>query len=180
MRFLETAIPGAFLIRPQRLEDDRGFFARTFCMRELTEQGIDARVVQRSISSNPRRGTLRGMHFQAPPHAENKFVSCPRGAIHDVILDLRPDSPRYRRWQAFTLDERTLDILFVPAGCAHGFLTLEDQTVVHYEISEPYVPEAAIGVRYDDPAFGIVWPLPPTVVSPRDLTFPPFDPEKSR
>jgi dTDP-4-dehydrorhamnose 3,5-epimerase len=174
MEFLQTEIPGAFLIRPQRHADERGFFARTFCVRELTEHGLDPRVVQSSLSSNLRRGTLRGMHFQAAPHQENKVVSCSRGALYDVILDLRPESPKYRRWQAFTLTAENLDALFIPGGCAHGFLTTEDDTVVRYEISDYYVPESARGLRFDDPAFSIEWPGPPAVISARDLAFPPF------
>ena len=178
MIFLETEIVGAFLIRPQRFEDERGFFARTSCVRELGDHGLDATVVQRSVSVNLRRGTLRGMHYQAPPFGENKQVSCSRGAICDVIVDLRPESASFRRWQAFTLTEKNLDTLFVPSGCAHGFLTLEDDTVVRYEISAFYRPEAARGFRYDDPAFGIVWPEVPAVISPRDLAFPPFAPNR--
>jgi dTDP-4-dehydrorhamnose 3,5-epimerase len=174
MIFVDTNIPGAVLIRPQRLADERGFFARTFCIRELGEHGFDARVVQGSVSSNPRRGTLRGMHFQAAPHRENKLVSCSRGAIYDVIVDLRPESAGYRTWLAFTLTSESLETLFIPAGCAHGFMTLEDDTVVHYDISEFYFPESARGFRFDDPAFGIEWPQAPLVISPRDLAFPPY------
>ena len=174
MIFGETKISGAFLIQPQRIEDERGFFARTFCVRELAEHGLDPRVVQRSLSSNSRRGTLRGLHFQTPPHAENKLVSCSQGAIYDVIVDLRPTSSSYRQWLAVTLTASNLDALFIPAGCAHGFMTLEDDTVVRYDISEHYAPDAARGIRFDDPAFGIEWPGAPTVVSPRDLAFPPF------
>ena len=172
MIFSETKISGAFLIHPERLADERGFFARTFCERELAERGIESRIVQRSVSSNRRRGTLRGMHFQTRPHREDKIVSCSRGAIYDVVVDLRSDSPSHRQWVAFTLSADNLDSLFVPAGCAHGFITLEDETVVRYDISEFYSAESASGVRFDDPAFGIVWPLAPVVISPRDLAFP--------
>lgn len=174
MIFEETKIPGAFLIRPERREDERGFFARTFCLREFAERGIDSRVVQRSVSVNLRRGTLRGMHYQAPPHRENKLVSCSRGSIYDVIVDLRRDSPSYRQWLAVTLTADSFDALFVPAGCAHGFITLEDDSVVRYDISEFHAPDAERGARFDDPAFGIEWPLSPAVISPRDLAFPPF------
>jgi dTDP-4-dehydrorhamnose 3,5-epimerase len=174
MIFGETKISGAFLIQPQRIEDERGFFARTFCVRELAEHGLDPRVVQRSLSSNSRRGTLRGLHFQTPPHEENKLVSCSQGAIYDVIVDLRPSSSSYRQWLAVTLTAQNLDSLFIPAGCAHGFMTLEDETVVRYDISELYAPDAARGIRFDDPAFGIEWPGAPAVVSPRDLAFPRF------
>lgn len=175
MIFESTEIPGAFLIHPQRIEDERGFFARTFCVRELAEHGLDAQVVQRSLSFNHGRGTLRGMHFQAAPHGENKLVTCSHGAIYDVIIDLRPSSVAYRKWLAFTLTEDNLDTLFIPEGCAHGFLTLREKTVVRYDISAFYVPEAARGIRFDDPAFDISWPEPPAVISPRDLAFPRFE-----
>jgi dTDP-4-dehydrorhamnose 3,5-epimerase len=171
MIFTQTAVAGAFLIQPERLNDERGFFARTYCMRELEEQGIDPRIVQRSVSYNRRRGTLRGMHFQLAPHRENKIVSCSRGAIHDVIVDLRPESPSYRRWIAASLTASGFEALFVPGGCAHGFITLEDDTVVQYEISEFHHPESARGIRYDDPTFAIDWPLAPVVINARDLGY---------
>ena len=174
MIFIETEIAGAFLLRPRRQEDERGFFARTFCVRELADHGLDSTVVQRSVSSNSRRGTLRGMHYQASPHLENKFVSCSQGAIYDVIVDVRADSPSYLRWQGFTLTAENLDMLFIPAGCAHGFITTADHTVVRYEMSGFYAPDAARGFRFDDPAFAIKWPLAPTIISARDLAFPPF------
>lgn len=174
MIFTKTAIEGAFLIQPERLSDERGFFARTYCVRELEEHGIDPRVVQRSVSYNRQRGTLRGMHFQLPPHQENKIVSCTRGAIHDVIIDLRPHSGSYRRWIAASLTASGFEALFIPGGCAHGFITLEDDTVVQYEISEFHHPEAARGLRFDDPAFAIGWPLAPVVINARDLGYPAF------
>ncbi len=174
MLFSATAIPGAYLIRPERREDDRGFFARTWCEREFTEHGLDPRVVQRSVSFNRQRGTLRGLHYQAAPHVENKLVSCSAGSIFDVIVDLRAESPTYRQWRGFTLAADNLDALFVPAGCAHGFITLADDTMVRYDISEFHAPGAERGVRYDDPAFAIVWPLAPVVISPRDLAFAPY------
>jgi dTDP-4-dehydrorhamnose 3,5-epimerase len=169
-----TPIEGAFLIRPERLTDDRGFFARSYCLDELAAARIDPRIVQRSISYNPHSGTLRGMHYQAAPHEENKFVSCFRGSIYDVVLDLRPLSPTFRRWHAATLSGENFDSLFIPKGCAHGFLTLTADVVVQYEISEFYHPEAARGLRYDDSHFGIEWPFAPTLVSERDLGFPPY------
>jgi dTDP-4-dehydrorhamnose 3,5-epimerase len=172
--FSESKIRGAYLIRPQRIDDERGFFARTFCVRELAEHGIDARCVQRSLSFNKRRGTLRGVHYQEAPHEENKLVTCTAGAIYDVIVDLRRDSPTFREWATYTLTCENLDTLFVPGGCGHGFMTLADESMVRYDISEFYVPEAARGVRFDDPAFGIDWPFTPTVISPRDLSFAPF------
>jgi dTDP-4-dehydrorhamnose 3,5-epimerase len=173
--FSETGVKGAFLIKPELVEDERGFFARTFCVRELTAAGIDPEVVQRSISYNRRRGTLRGMHYQAAPHEENKLVSCSRGAIYDVVLDLRPQSPTFRRWHAATLSDQNFEALFIPKGCAHGFLTLTDDVVVQYEISGFYHPESARGLRYDDPAFGVTWPAAPTVINARDASYPPFE-----
>jgi dTDP-4-dehydrorhamnose 3,5-epimerase len=170
--FEKTAVDGAYLIRPQRLTDERGFFARTYCVRELTEAGLDPQVVQRSISYNRRRGTLRGLHYQAAPHEESKLVSCARGAIYDVVLDVRPASPSFRRWHAATLSDENYEGLFIPRGCAHGFLTLTDDAVVQYEISEYHHPESARGLRYDDPAFRIDWPFAPVVISARDRDYP--------
>jgi dTDP-4-dehydrorhamnose 3,5-epimerase len=172
--FSETAVAGAFLIRPERLEDERGFFARTYCARELADHGVDSQVVQRSVSYNRVRGTLRGMHFQAAPHQENKFVSCARGSVYDAIIDLRPESPSFRAWFGTTLTDAGFEMLFVPKGCAHGFITLADETVVQYDISEVHHSESARGLRYDDPAFGIRWPIPPVVVNARDLGFPAY------
>lgn len=172
MIFSETKIPGAVLIAPQPIEDERGFFARTYCVDEFRSHGLDPTTTQRSLSFNKRLGTLRGMHFQMAPHAENKVVSCSRGAIYDVIVDLRPGSSSYRQWFAAKLSADGLEALFIPQGCAHGFLTLEHETVVRYDISASYAPESARGLRFDDPAFGIEWPFAPVVVSPRDLAFP--------
>jgi dTDP-4-dehydrorhamnose 3,5-epimerase len=174
MIFSETKIPGAVLIRPQPIEDERGFFARTYSVEEFRDHGIDPVVAQRSVSFNRRRGTLRGVHYQLSPHEENKLVSCSRGAIYDVIVDLRRESPTYRQWVAATLSADGFEALFIPKGCAHGFITLEDNAVVRYDISVPYAPGSAAGVRFDDPAFHIEWPLSPVVVSRRDLAFPPF------
>ncbi len=172
MIFERTSVDGAFLIRPECLTDERGFFARTYCVDELAAVGIDPRVVQGSISYNRSRGTLRGMHYQAEPHQENKFVTCSRGAIYDVVLDLRPHSATFRRWYAATLSDANFEALFIPKGCAHGFLTLTEDAVVHYDISEFHRPESSRGYRYDDPAFRIEWPFAPTVVSARDLDYP--------
>jgi len=174
VNFAKTSVEGALLVRPERLEDERGFFARTYCVQELSDAGIDPRVVQRSISYNRRRGTLRGMHYQVAPHEESKIVWCIRGTILDVVLDLRPQSPTFHRWHAATLSDETFEGLFIPKGCAHGFLTLTDDVVVQYEISEYYHPESARGVRYDDPAFRIAWPFAPTVLSPRDQSYPSY------
>jgi dTDP-4-dehydrorhamnose 3,5-epimerase len=174
MIFTKTEIPGAVLMRPERIDDERGFFARTFSVEEFGAQGLDTTVVQRSLSHNLRRGTLRGLHFQLAPHDENKLVSCSRGAIYDVAVDLRPDSPTFRRWISARLTAEGFEALFIPKGCAHGFITLEDDSTVRYDISATYTPAAARGYRYDDPAFGIEWPLAPAVVNARDLGYPPF------
>ncbi len=174
MIFSETKISGAFLIRPEPLGDERGFFARTYCVEEFRSHGLDPEIAQRSLSFNRQRGTLRGMHFQIAPHEESKLVSCSQGAICDVIVDLRRDSPTHRQWVAARLSADNFEALFVPPGCAHGFITLADNTVVRYEISAPYAPAFARGVRFDDPAFGIEWPFAPVVVSPRDLEFHPY------
>jgi dTDP-4-dehydrorhamnose 3,5-epimerase len=169
-----TAVAGAFVIRPRRFEDDRGHFARLFCVRELAEHGLDAEVVQRSVSYNKRRGTLRGMHYQAEPYGENKIVSCRRGALFDVAVDLRPGSPTFKRWFGVTLAAEDETSFFIPRGCAHGFVTLADDTTVDYAISTFHHAEAARGVRWNDPAFGIDWPLAPVVMADRDRNYPDF------
>ncbi|MDX1419356.1 MAG: dTDP-4-dehydrorhamnose 3,5-epimerase [Rubricoccaceae bacterium] len=174
MRVEETAIPGCVIVHPERHEDARGFFARTWDGAVLARHGLNPRVAQCSVSFNRRRGTLRGMHFQRPPHAEAKLVRCTRGALFDVCLDLRPDSLTFKRWVGETLDPESGRALYVPEGCAHGFLTLEDATEVYYMISAPYVPEAAGGVRWDDPAFGIAWPSAVTTIHERDAGYPDF------
>ena len=174
MRFTPLSVHGACLIEPRFFEDDRGSFARTFCTAEMAAAGLDFSVVQTSLSCNPRRGTLRGLHLQIEPHGERKLVSCSRGSIFDVIVDLRPQSPTFRSWFGAVLDSRTRACLYIPKGCAHGFLTLEDDSDVSYAMADPYVPETARGVRWDDPAFGIVWPEAPRLISERDRTYPDF------
>jgi dTDP-4-dehydrorhamnose 3,5-epimerase len=174
MRFHETELAGAWLIEPMPAHDDRGFFARTFCVREYAERGLATTFVQNSTSHSVARGTLRGMHFQRAPHGEVKVVSCLKGALWDVIIDLRPESPGYRRWQGFELSAENRRQLYVPAGFGHGFQTLRDDTEAGYLISAFYVPGAAAGVRYDDPAFAIDWPLPVTMISDKDRSWPHF------
>ena len=174
MIFHELPIPGAFLLEPERKEDRRGFFARTWCRQELEERGLDPTVVQCNISVNHKQGTVRGMHYQAAPHEEIKLVRCTRGAIHDLILDLRPDSPAYKKHYGVRLDAENRLALYIPAGLAHGFQALEDETEVFYQMSEFYAPEGARGVRWNDPAFDIEWPLEISVISERDLEFPDF------
>jgi dTDP-4-dehydrorhamnose 3,5-epimerase len=168
MIFSETTIRGAFVIDPERFEDERGFFARTYCEREFEAHGLATRMVQCSVSHNEMAGTLRGLHYSVPPHAEDKLVRCARGRIYDVILDLRPDSPSYRRWIGVELSAENQRMLYVPAVVAHGFQTLEPDTDVFYQMSEFYDPACARGVRWNDPAFGIAWPLPTRTMSERD------------
>jgi dTDP-4-dehydrorhamnose 3,5-epimerase len=175
MIFTETRLKGAWIIDPGRLEDARGFFARTWCRKEFEARGLDAGLAQCSISYNARKGTLRGMHWQAEPHPETKVVRCTRGSMHDVLLDLRPDSPTFKAWVAVELTAENRRMLYVPKGVAHGFQTLEDATEVLYMISEFHHPECARGVRWDDPAFGIAWPLAVSVISDRDRSYPSWE-----
>jgi dTDP-4-dehydrorhamnose 3,5-epimerase len=174
MIIAEARIAGAWLIDIEPARDARGFFARTWCRRELSAQGLEVGIVQESISHNLRRGTVRGLHFQRPPHEETKIVRCTRGAIFDVIVDLRPSSPTYRQWQSVELTAENRRALYIPRGCGHGFQTLLDDTEVFYQISSFFAPEAAAGYRYDDQAFAIAWPMPVTVISERDLGWPGF------
>jgi len=180
MIFTETAVPGAVVIEPERSADERGFFARSFCAREFAAHGLDARVAQCNISFNRAKGTLRGLHFQRPPHAEAKLVRCTTGRVYDVIVDLRPDSPAFCRHFAIELSARNRIMLYVPAGVAHGFQTLEDESEVFYQMSAPYERDAAAGVRWDDAAFAIAWPLAVSVVSARDRSYPDFAGREAR
>ena len=172
MRFTETRVAGAFLIEPEPIGDERGFFARTFCQDEFRDHGLNPCVAQANVSFNSRRGTLRGMHYQQAPHQEAKLVRCTRGAIFDVVVDLRPGSPSYRAWFGAELSDANRAMLYVPEDCAHGFLTLTDGAEVAYQMSAPYAAEAARGVRHDDPAFGIRWPAEVVVVNDRDRNYP--------
>ena len=174
MIFQPTGLAGAYVIAIERLRDERGFFARSFCAREFEDHGLNPSLAQCNISYNRHAGTLRGMHFQASPFEEAKLVRCTRGAIHDVIIDLRPDSPTFMRHVGVLLTPEERNMLYVPEGFAHGFLTLEDHTEVFYQMSEFYVPGAARGFRWDDPAFAIDWPAPVSVISERDAAYPDF------
>jgi len=171
VRFEETPLTGAFVIEIEPHADDRGFFARTYCAREFEEHGLETRVVQANLSYNRSKGTLRGMHYQAPPAGEAKLVRCIRGAIHDVIVDLRPDSPTYLQHVGVDLTAENRRALFVPALFAHGFQTLEDEVEVFYQVSEFYTPGAERGLRHDDPALGISWPLPVSEISDKDRSW---------
>lgn len=175
MELTELEIVGAFLIRPQPIEDERGFFARTFCRDQFAECGLEATVAQCNVSWNRRRGTVRGMHYSVAPSAEQKLVRCTRGAVHDLLLDLRPESPSFRRHLGVDLDWQNRLALYVPEGVAHGFQTLVDDTEVFYQMSTPYNASCARGVRWNDPAFSISWPLEISVISQRDLAFDDFE-----
>jgi dTDP-4-dehydrorhamnose 3,5-epimerase len=176
MIFQETTIPGTWLIEPERLEDERGFFARSWCADEFQRRGLNARLVQCNISYNRLRGTWRGLHFQIAPHQEEKLVRCTQGAIYDVLVDLRPASPMYLRSASFELTAANRRELYVPAGVAHGFLTLADDTELLYQMSQYHEPTAARGIRWDDAAIGLKLPGPVKVISLRDRNYPDFEP----
>jgi dTDP-4-dehydrorhamnose 3,5-epimerase len=173
--FEETRLGGVFVVDLERREDARGFFARSWCANEFAEQGLTAEVVQANVSFNPRRGTLRGMHFQRAPHAETKLVRCTRGAVYDVVVDLRPNSETYKQWLGVDLTQENRRALFVPEGFAHGYQTLAPDSEVFYQVSEYYTPGAEGGVRWNDPAFGIDWPDPDNAfLSDKDRNWPDF------
>ena len=174
MHFLATNLPGVFVVEMDPREDERGFFARSWCQEEFAAQGLDTRLAQCSISYNNRRGTLRGMHFQSVPYSEVKLVRCTAGRIYDVAVDLRPSSPAFRQWTAIELTAENRRALYVPFGCAHGFQTLVDGAEILYHMSEVYQAEAASGVRWNDPAFGIQWPIADPFMSERDASYPDF------
>jgi dTDP-4-dehydrorhamnose 3,5-epimerase len=169
MKFTELSLKGAYLIELQRHEDSRGFFARTFCAREFREKGLSDRFVQCSTSWNARVGTVRGMHYQLPPSGEVKLVRCTSGALWDVIVDLRPDSPTYLQHAGVELTAQNRASLYIPEKFAHGYQTLQDDTEIFYQMSEFYAPELSTGLRYDDPKLEIDWPKPVSVVSDKDL-----------
>ncbi len=174
MIFSPTPLAGAFLITPERLHDERGYFSRTWCRRDFEGHGLNPNVAQCNLSLSERRGTLRGMHYQRPPHAEAKLIRCTAGAIYDVIIDLSPSSPTFRGHFGVRLDPSDDKMLYVPEGFAHGFLTLEDDSEVFYQMSQYYEPSHAAGVRWNDPAFAVAWPFEPTVMAERDRTYPDF------
>ncbi len=175
MIFTQLPLAGAYLVDLQRLEDERGFFARSFCADELSSRGLAANLSQCSVSFNAKKGTLRGMHFQIAPHDEEKLVRCTAGAVFDVIADIRPDSATYRQWYGAELTAANHRSLYIPKGFAHGFITLTDGAEVFYMISAPYAPGFGRGLRWSDPAIGIRWPGEPAVMSVRDAEFPLLD-----
>ena len=174
MIFTEIQLNGVFLIELRRLEDERGFFARSWCKREFDQHGLRSEFVQCNISFNRKRGTLRGMHYQEAPYEETKLVRCTKGAIYDVVIDLRPDAQTFREWFSIELTEDNRKMLYIPEGFAHGFLTLTDNTEVFYQMSEFYAPGHAKGVRWNDPAFNIMWPIDVNVISEKDKKIPDF------
>jgi dTDP-4-dehydrorhamnose 3,5-epimerase len=175
MIFAEADLPGVYEVQIDPKSDERGFFARTWCHDEFASRGLDTQLVQCSLSYNTKKGTLRGMHFQAPPHAETKLVRCTKGSIYDVVLDLRQESKAYRRWIGVHLTAGQRNALYIPKGCGHGFLTLEDDTEIFYQMSDFYDADSSRGVRWNDPAFGIVWPGEVEIISSRDASYPNFE-----
>jgi dTDP-4-dehydrorhamnose 3,5-epimerase len=178
MRFIETSLPGVWVIELEEIEDERGWFARTFDAEEFRKRGLNSDIVQCNASFNHRAGTLRGMHYQVAPHGESKLVRCVRGAIFDVAVDLRNDASTYRDWYGVELSAENRRAFYIPAGLAHGFQTLTDDSEVLYQMGDPYVPEAARGVRWDDQAFGIQWPVleGERTISERDSSYPYLEP----
>jgi dTDP-4-dehydrorhamnose 3,5-epimerase len=179
MIYTPSRIPGAWVIDIVPVADARGFFAMTWLPRELSERGMNPALAQCNLAFNHTRGTLRGMHFQRAPHAQAKMVRATRGALLDVILDLREDSPTFKQWDAVELSADNHRMLYMPEGIAHGYLTLTDGTEAYYHASSPWVKEAESGVRWDDPAFAIEWPFPPAVISEKDAAWPAFSPRAS-
>ena len=176
MIFVETKLKGAFVIEPEKFEDERGFFARSWSAREFAERGLDPQIAECNISFNKRKGTLRGMHYQSAPYGQAKLVRCGMGAVYDCIVDLRPDSATFKHWFAVELTDRNHLMLYVPKGFAHGFQTLTDETELFYQISSAYVPESETGVRWNDPAFGIEWPSEVLTINDRDRNYRDFLP----
>ena len=174
MKFVPTPLQGAHVIEVEAREDERGFFARAWCQREMAEHGLDPKVVQCNLSFNHTRGTVRGMHYQVAPHQESKLVRCLRGSIFDVVIDLRPESATFAQWFGVELSAANRKMLFVPVGFAHGYQTLQDDTEVFYQVSEFYQPGSEAGIRWDDPAFAIEWPIAATLISDKDGAHPDF------
>jgi dTDP-4-dehydrorhamnose 3,5-epimerase len=175
MKFTEAKLKGAFIIEIEKLSDDRGFFARSWCQKEFEDHGLISRLVQTNVSSNRKKGTLRGMHYQMAPYQECKLIRCTRGAIYDMIIDLRPDSATYKHWTGVELTADNYRMFYVPEDFAHGFLTLTDNTEITYQVSQFYAPGSEKGIRFDDPAFNIQWPLEVSVISDKDRTWPDFE-----
>ncbi|MDP2647999.1 MAG: dTDP-4-dehydrorhamnose 3,5-epimerase [Candidatus Yanofskybacteria bacterium] len=174
MKFISTPFPGLYIVELEKNGDPRGFFARAYDAQEFKKLNLKDRFVQTNVSRSRERGTLRGLHYQTPPYAEAKLIRCTKGALYDVALDLRPDSPTYKQWFGVELTEDNQKQLYIPEGLAHGFITLKEDTEAFYMVSECYHPEAEKGVRHDDPAFKIKWPIPIEVISDKDKSWPSF------
>jgi dTDP-4-dehydrorhamnose 3,5-epimerase len=174
MKFVSTKLTGSYLIYPEKREDNRGFFARIFCVNEFEKRGIESKVVQTNISRTLKKGTMRGMHYQKSPHEETKLIRCTRGSVYDVIIDIRPNSPSYKQWFGTELSAENHTMLFVPRGFVHGFITLEDDCEMIYEVSEFYTPGSEGGIRYNDPVFGIKWPVEIADISAKDASYSDF------
>lgn len=174
MKFSETGLHGAVIVEIEQMKDQRGFFARTWCKREFEQYGLDSSLVQANVSYNRSRGTLRGMHYQVEPYGETKLVRCSQGAIYDVVIDLRPESPTYRKWVGVELTAENYRMLFVPKMFAHGFQTLIDDSVVTYQVGQFYTSGSERGIRYNDPVFGLRWPVEVSVISDKDKSWPDF------
>ncbi len=174
MRFMETKVPGAYIIELERREDHRGFFARSWCQDEFGAKGLNPRVAQINVAYTAKKAGLRGLHYQVAPHQEAKTVRCTRGAIFDVAVDVRPDSPAFKQWVGVELSADNHRMLYIPEGCAHGYQTLADDSEIEYLTTVSYAPESARGIRFDDPAFGIAWPLPVGIISDADRSWPDF------
>lgn len=174
MEFIETSLRGAFVVRPKRIEDERGYFGRAWCREEFLEHGLNPQMAQLNVGFSHRRGTVRGMHYQVAPHAEAKFVRCTRGGMYDVIIDLREDSPTRGEWYGVELTADNGIMIYAPEGFAHGYQTLQDDTEMYYLTSAMYAPGSARGVRFDDPRFGIQWPLPVSMISVADRSWPDY------
>jgi dTDP-4-dehydrorhamnose 3,5-epimerase len=177
MNFTETKLKGAYIIDVKKLEDERGFFGRSYCQREFEKYGLNTHIVQANISYNKYKGTLRGLHMQVAPYEETKLVRCTRGAIYDVIVDMRKDSETFKQWIGVELTADNYRMLYVPEGFAHSFITLQDDTEVTYQVTQFYTAEAERGYRWDDPAFNIQWPIQPVIISERDKSHPFFQKE---
>jgi dTDP-4-dehydrorhamnose 3,5-epimerase len=175
MIFTNGSLEGAYIIDLQKHGDSRGFFARTYCQREFAEHGLATDMVQTNMSFSAEQGTLRGLHYQLPPHEEAKLMRCTQGAVYDVTVDVRPDSPTFMQWMGVELTAENRRIVYVPEGCAHGFLTLIDDTEVSYQVSAFYTPGVERGIRFNDPAFAIEWPTELRVVSDKDRSWPDFE-----
>lgn len=174
MIFTETNLKGAYILEIRKIEDERGFFGRSWCKKEMEDHGLNGNLCQANTSYSRLKGTIRGMHYQVSPYEETKLIRCTRGSIYDVIIDLRPDSETYLKWFGTELNQESYNMLYVPEGFAHGFITLQDNSEVYYNVTQFYIPGAEAGIRYNDPLFNIHWPVTPTVVSDKDSSHPDY------